>query len=341
VVARLALGSAILAMGCISTPTLGVPGAPEPVVCDASGGSLATTGTTGAGALSVVPTLTGATAAWVPRGGGPVVTQQLAHDARGAAEPVVTWPGRYDRVVAAAVGDQVVLGAVGDDVTWMLAAPFGLPPYRELALLAGSAGASPVVVAGGDRVTPTAGFGGLLVTGFDATWAPHTSQLEILTPNAVDVAAVAVGDEAIAVWPVDGACYVARVFGAARGASTVEPIACRGPRLASTGADVALVFEGSDGVYLARGPAVALHPARAQRLAAGTSPRIVAIGGRYWISYLDATGALVAGFVDDSGLHAIPVDSAPDAHDLAVVGDLPRVFSASGGTLAMAALCAE
>lgn len=323
--------------GCLAPPTLAVPGEPAPVVCE-------TTGATDvlAGELSIAPTFNGATLVWVPAGGGAIGTRRITRDARPAGEVSVAWPGAYQHAVAATMEDQVIVGAIAGDVTFMLSAPLGIAPFRELAILGGLVGESPVVFAGGERLAPTVSYGGLLVNGFDDKWGAHTSELAVLTPQSREVVATAVGREAIAVWSTQEACYLERMYGVSKGATSAEPGACHGPRIAANGGELALVFERPDGVYLARGTAAALHPTQAVRIAAGRAPRIASDTGHFWLSYLDETGAVVVGVLgSDDVLRTLALAGAPATHELAVVGDLPRVFAADSSGLTISALCAD
>ncbi|MDB4958020.1 MAG: hypothetical protein JWO36_5589 [Myxococcales bacterium] len=322
--------------GCLTPPSLAVSGEPVPVVCETTGSAVL------AGELGVAPTFDGATLVWVPPGGGALHSQRFSREARPVSAAVVVWPGAFQHAVVATVDDQVVAGAVAGDVTVMVSAPLGIAPFRELAILGGLAGPSPMVVAGGQRVSTTVSYGGLLVNGFDDKLGVHTSELAVLTTPSLEVAATAVGPHAIAAWSTDDACYTERIFGVGSGATAVEAGPCHAPRIASNGSDVALVFERPDGIYLARGTADALHPASAIRIAAGSAPRIVASGGGFWVSYLDETGTIAAGSIGaDLELRTVALAGAPISHELAVVGDLPRVFAADQRGITISTLCLE
>src|SRR4029079_3027520 len=104
-----------------------------------------------------------------------------------------------------------------------------------------------------------------------------------------------IGADALVAWPTATSCYLTRVFDAVHGESRVTPGRCDAPRLAATDHDVGLVFERDGGVYLARGAASELSPQSATLLGTGRAPRIATDGDRYWVSYLDASGVLVAG----------------------------------------------
>ena len=322
---RLAL---LLVGGCVS-PAIEVAHDPQPAVC-----AQAALPGIGTSSLEVVATPLGATMIWIDGG---VRALRLDPDTRAVGDAALAWPGTFDRASVATIGDQVIVGAVAGDWSWMLAAPLGLPPYRELGILGGLSGESPVVVAGGQRLATTVSYGGMQVNELDATWTPKTSLQMVLTGSARDVAATALGGEAIVVWPTEGACHVARLFDAANGASTTEAVTCGAPRLAASALDVGLVFERDGGVYFARAAASELSPANAVRIGDGRAPRLVAVGDRYWVSYLDATGALVAGWPDQ----LVEVAPAATAHELAIVGGMPRVFAANAEGVAVSTMCVD
>ena len=287
--------------------------------------------------------MTGAVVVWVAPKASSVMAERIGIDGSPADAPVVAWAGSYDAATAATVDDQVVIAAIAGQTTFLVSAPLGVAPYRELGLLGGISGASPMVVAGGERLAPSVGYGGLLVNPFDDVWTIQTSSLAVLTPNATQVAATANDHEAMLAWPTSDSCFIERVFASTRDAGWVEPVVCGLPRLASTDEEAALVYERDGNVYVVHGAPEDLHPAEAILLAAGHAPRIAVVDGVYWVSYLDANNSVVVGAFAANGTFqpiAEPLGSA-DAHELAIVGGSPRVFAATGGTIVSDALCVE
>jgi hypothetical protein len=321
-------GSAVsvLLAGCAAAPVA----TPGPVACAA-----ATTAGPNALQLGVAATSTGASVVWA--GGGPVMRLDLDSKGAALAAPQIAWPGTFDAAIATAVAGRVVVGAVAGETTMLLEAPFGVGAYHEVALLGGIVGTSPVVVAGNQLLAPNLWYGGLLVTSLDATWSPHTAQLGVATASSTELAAIAAGDEAMIAWPAGDACFVERVQSIATGTGSSEVGACRAPRLASIDGGVALAFERPDGVYLAVADTTELHPAQAVLVAAGAqAPRIVASGGQYWLSYIDAGGNVVVQLGD----HTLALGAAI-AHELAVFGGAPRELAIDASGLSVTALCAE
>lgn len=317
-----------LAGGCVA-PTLDVPDEPQPAVCAREVLPI------GATNVEVAATPLGATMVWPTPAG--VMAQRLDRDARAVGEAVLIWPGVYERATIAAIGDQVIVGAVTAELTWMMSAPLGIPPYRELAILGGVVGASPIVTAQSHRLAASVSYGGMQVNAFDATWTPQTALQAVLTGDSHEVAAAS-GDRALVVWPTQDACNIAWLDDAATGESSKQPGRCGAPRLAAT----TLAFERDGGIYVTH----ELSPAIALRIGDGRAPRIAAFGERTWLSYIDASGTLVAGFGDQRPCEAGACDQLvavgpADAHELAIIGGVPRVFAASAGALTVSSLCAE
>ena len=325
-----------LASGCVEAPTALVPDSPVLAVC----GQQRIDGFPTTTQLSIAVTASGTNVLWTPAGGGSLMTQRLATDGHALGDATVAFAGTFSDATAAVVDDQVIVGAVEGDQTWMLAAPLGAPPYRELAIVGGIVGASPIAIAGGQRVTASVSYGGMLVNAFDDTWIARTSTHAVLTPSAREVA-VAHGDrDALVVWPTQDTCYVEQLTDAAHGATWTDAGTCGAPRLASAGTDSALVFERDGDIYLARGAVP--RASDAVRIGSGTEPRIVAVGTTLWLSYTDATGAVIAGMVDGGlDVHTLPLDGAATAHELAVAGGVPRVYAVGPAGLTVSALCTE
>jgi hypothetical protein len=286
--------------------------------------------------LSVTSSTWGTTAAWITPSG--VMTQRFADDGSPAETAGLAWPGTFDSTTVASVDDYVVLSAVAGEVSVMANASFGQRPYRELGLLSGIAGASPVVVAGGDPVSASVSWGGLLVNGFDAQWNVITAELSVLTPNASEVTMTANAEQALVVWPTGDACFFEAVYDKATGSDWSDPVTCSAPRLASTASDAALVFERDGGIYFVRAAPAQLHASNATRIAAGSMPRIVAIGDAYWVGYLDAAGEVV---IARPGTSAALSLRAADLFELTVVGGTPQIFATAGDVLDVSTVCSD
>jgi hypothetical protein len=337
---RKALPAAVaLAGGCVSAPSLAVQEQPQPVVCATSRLAQPASVTS----LAVAPTSEGAALVWTA--GGPVMREPLTPDLAPVLEPAEAWPGSYDAVTASVSGDLVIVGALSGDGSYLLEAPFGYGVYRDLAILGGRVGAPPIATAGGEQMTAAVWYGGLRVNAIDDSWQVRTSQLGVSSAHATELAITAAGREAMIAWPTTDACYIERVIDPANGTGWIDPVACPSPRLASTGrdADVALVYEGTEGVYLARATVADLHATAATLVAPGArAPRIAADGGGYWLGFVDASGAAQAGLVGSDGvLRTTTVAQSALAIELAVVGDEPRMFAVDDSGTTIATLCAE
>ena len=281
-----------------------------------------------AGALAIAPVNGGASVVWAD--GANVVRVELDGNGAALGAPEVIATGTYARAVAATVGDRVVVGASSGDTTSVFGAALGIAPYRELALIGGVAGSSPVVTAGGTKLAPSVWYGGLLVAALDDTWIAHTAELAVLTPASTEVAATDVGDSAAIVWSTADRCYVEVATSATTGTTWSVPGACHAPHVAALGEDVTLAFERADGVYVG-------DLNGAQLIAPGArAPRVAAAGGQMWLAYIDESGDAVAGVAGDL------VSLGPASQvELAVFGGAPRVVTSGDGGLVTTALCAE
>ncbi|HSD89103.1 MAG TPA: hypothetical protein VLB44_16355, partial [Kofleriaceae bacterium] len=135
-------------------------------------------------------------------------------------------------------------------------------------------------------------------------------------------------------------CYIEQLADAAHGTTWTDAAGCLAPRLASAVTDSALVFERDGDIYLARG--VVPRASDAVRIGAGSEPRIIAVGTTFWLSYVDATGAVIAGVVDDGlRVRTLPLDGAATALELAVAGGVPHLYAAGPAGLTVSALCTQ
>ena len=188
----------------------------------------------------------------------------------------------------------------------------------------------------------TAGPSGVNVAGFDASW--HQLGAARLAPGAIGLAATSSGADALVAWSTNAGCTVEQL-GFVRTATGLS--ACRAPRLAAGIGDRAeLAYEGVGGVwvgdlYMSGNNAIA----STRKVGAyGRSPRIAFDGQRYWMTYIDARGTLVVGFLsqDLNTLVSFALDDvtpAADAYDLKIVDGQAVVFSASASGYAAHGLC--
>ena len=234
-------------------------------------------------------------------------------------------------IVSAVTGNTTVVSMISDDFTRI----------DLLAKLDGNL-AAPIVDANGLHLALTAGPSGLNVAGFTASWQEKGAAQ--LASTAIGMDATAIGADALVAWSTPTGCTVEQL-GTPRTATGLT--ACRSPRLAAgPGFRAELAYEDSHGVrvgdlYMSGNNAIASTHAIG---AAGRSPRIAFDGERYWMTYIDARGNVVVGFLapnlDTLVSFALEdVSPNPDAYDLKIVGGQPWVFSADATGFAAHALC--
>lgn len=255
--------------------------------------------------LAVVTTATGASVFTVPVAGGAIRGFQV--DGRGAqASALLTVRDDQKFVgVTAGVTDGrlVVAGQTGDRVTLDLVRD-DLGAVHALGELEGTfAGQLPVVTSRDHRLAIAAGDDGVLARSFDGALWQATDSAKLAAEGAVSLASAAYLDDAMIVWSnTSGECHLRRV---AAGTESVRKFGCDEPRLATDPArrGGTLVYEDRGDVYRTQ-VLVGGESELANRTLVATgasSPRVVFDGARTWISYVDARGDLVVGFLDARG----------------------------------------
>ncbi len=336
---RIVVLSVSVLAGCTDRASVTPSAEVQPYVCASS----TIAAVTPSAAIAIAPVSDGEVVLWAPPG-GQVMQQRLDQSAAPIGDPEVVWKWPATSLSAALIDDTMVVGAVSGDGTYLLGAPLGVAPYRDLTILNGSSGTSPIVVAGGDRLAPSVSYGGLLLTSFDASWQPHTSELSVLTAESHELAATALDGEAVVAWPTaDDTCYFESASDEATGATRSATLACRAPRFAATSTEVVLAFERGYDIVTTRGTPATIDMADATTIAGGHSPRLVADGDRVWLSYLDPNGQIVVGVLGDDGsmkATTIPGDE-PTGHELAVTNGVAQTFATTPAGLVATSVCTD
>jgi hypothetical protein len=160
--------------------------------------------------------------------------------------------------------------------------------------------------------------------------------------------AATMGHSTVVAWTTKASCYMMTMFVAQPG-PTSSTAACPSPRLAIDSATQhgQLVFEATDGIRV-RGTQHTSFAGESQLIAhAGSAPRVLWDGHRFWISYLDATGAIVVGYLDggDSGKYVSTTVVGPkpgaSAYELAMIDGQVWVVSFVSEGIAASRLCIE
>lgn len=173
----------------------------------------------------------------------------------------------------------------------------------ELAKIAGGIVAKPALLPVGTlSILPVGGDQGVTLAGFSGVQPVGKTQIATAEPVTGLTAAPDAGDALVA-WSTASTCGLARLAGLTPGPVKQVASPCATPRLAADPASgtEALVYTAGDAVLLryfagdqlARPPELLRSQARA--------PRIAFDGTRYWVTYLDVHGDVIAGYVDNGG----------------------------------------
>jgi len=194
-------------------------------------------------------------------------------------------------------------------------------------LLPGSIANPAFQIADGVNFVPVADDQGLRLERFDNAWQVSTMRAA-KTEAATGLAAAPMGHSTVAAWSTKANCYMMTLFTASPGPLATMPEACTSPRLAIDGASQVgqLVFESTDGIRMLTTKHTSFDGVSQLLRRDGTAPRVLWDGHRFWISYLDARGDIVVGYLDqgDTGhfISTAVVGPKPgsSAYDLVMIG---------------------
>jgi hypothetical protein len=300
--------------------------------------------------LQVVRTDSGATVLTVPKDGGAVRAFRV--DQRGDLidRDMVTL--RDDQnftsvsgsvaaerfVVASVVGDKVLLDIFRDD----------LGARHELAEVSGTLAAdSAVLTARETQIALVGGADGVTANGFAGGLWESTTPVTVTKDPVVSITAAPFIDDTILAWSTTSkTCHVQRFAGKQE---SVQPFGCNDARIAMNASALRgqLVFVEEGIVYrsdiVVGGEIELANKVRIAEFA--SSPRVAFDGSKFWISYINVHGDVVAGFVDSQGRFASRAleGTRPDAeaYDLSVFSDGPWVVNTTDSVLAAKRMCAR
>jgi hypothetical protein len=152
------------------------------------------------------------------------------------------------------------------------------------------------------------------------------------------------GSSTVAAWATKTECFMMTMFTAQPGPMDKLPEACTSPQLAIDSATQIghLVFEGNDGIHILETSHVRFVDASKLLRAGGTSPRVLFDGQRFWVSYLDASGQIVVGYLDGSHLNSTTVvgpNPGARGYDLAMIAGQVWVVAFDGSGYSASRLC--
>jgi hypothetical protein len=340
------------------TPETGVDtvqngtGTPLPITAPQVCGDMSWKTTIGGAAvdISLVPTSSGAQALAVPQGGGALsayaLDKQMNLQAIGAS---LTIDDAFTAVSASSVRGYLVATAADASSLEVDMLANDLSKAATITKLAPGYIAKPAFQRSDTfDFIPVADATGLRLEGFDASWQAKTIRVATSEP-ATGMTAATMGHATVAAWATKARCYMTAVFGPQPGPLASVPEACVSPRLAidSATARGQLVYEASDGIRM-MSTELTSFVGSSQRIAqSGSAPRVLWDGHRFWISYLDATGAIVVGYLDggDTGKYVSTMVVGPrpgaSAYELAMIDGQVWVVSFVSDGIAASRLCIE
>lgn len=294
----------------------------------------------------------GATLLGAPLSGGALtgfVTNERMDMQGDSITKVAASNAAFDKVTVAYMQDRPVTTAVADGAVYvhMLDENLGSPQY--IAKLPGTATAEGTFFkAQGNIVMPVATSTGLWMHRFvDDSLEPSDSKLFAASKPVVSLTTAQFGTNMMTAWTTETECHLMVNTTFEPGVHTMVNRPCPSPRLSlneSTG-DAVLLFDSAEGIRL-----MPIHitmfggDAKVIRSDA-SSPRTLFDGQRFWVSYLDARGDVVVGFLDKD-LHPRTLSlGAPKperaAYEFVMIDGRPTIFSVEDTGYTAYSMCVD
>jgi len=321
--------SALAPAQCEATGSLGTPSSPD---VD----------------LAVATTPTGASLFWVAIAGGSLRGVDLGTDR--IATPITTIvTGSFTESSAAYLDGHLLATGLTGSRSLVQDVPQPIAAGVEIGNFGGDHVAkSNLVHAGPDRVLATS-CSDVQYHSFDASWAGMESTYSYSSPQTDHVDITQVGARALTVISTGTQCDYFVATNRSTSTTRSSQISCEGARMASDGVDqIAMLVETSGGdVALVIDATDTVSAANALPIAVGSAPRVLRFDNRYWVTYVDPTGHIVIGFLDDTGMlltrTLTDATTTPRGYELAMFDGSPWVFAVDPGTSALYGrrLCAQ
>jgi hypothetical protein len=303
-----------------------------PAVCGVQSWTTNITGDAGMN-VSVAPHPDGAAVLATPRVGGSLTGFVLDTRMNMVSVNKVAIDGAFTQVVASYVENRLVSTAVQDGAvfTHLLDDDMGNPQFT--AKLPGTFIADPAFYkTQADLVMPVAGDDGLWLHRFNASLEPVDSKLVIASNPARSLTAAQMGVAMLTAWSTDSECYIALTSTFGAGVNTRMPVACADPRISvGQGGQAVMVFNSPDGVRMMSIQASQFGGDAHVLRGATAHPRTLFDGDRFWISYLDERGDIIAGFLDGNRklvtMSLAGLKPEAGAYEMAMVDGAPWVFA--------------
>lgn len=290
----------------------------------------------------------GATLVSAPRAGGSLYGFNLDPRMDMIGDGLKILDGTFDNVSVSYVGGRPVTTSVADGAIHVNLLDENLQNPQYITKLPGSYVGEPAFYeAQGNIVMPVANDTGLWMYRFDDGLEPLGSKHFLTTAPARSITVSQLGTAMMTSWSTDTSCYLHVNTTYEAGVTATVEAPCNEPKIAvnQTNGDGVMLFDSVEGIRL-----MSLHTtmmggdARVIR-ADGTSPRTLFDGTNFWVSYLDARGDIVVGFLDANNNPVTMSLGAPKpdriGYELVEIEGSPWVFSIDADGYSAYRMCVE
>lgn len=277
----------------------------------------------------------GATLLGVPSEGSPMFgfnVRTYADDLGDGTKVPIS--GTFDHVSVSYVNDRPVSTATAGGAVFVHALDENLDNPQYITKLRGSFVGEPAFYwAQNNLVMPVVDDSGLWLHRFDDSLEPIDSKQILATKPATALAVAQLGGAVMSAWSTDTECYMSINATYGDGVTARVGQACPSPQLATNQLtrEGVMLFDSPEGVRLMAFNSTKLGGEAPIIRSDASSPRTLFDGTNYWVTYLDARGDIVIGFLD-ANRHPVTMslnDPRPErnAYELTLVDGEPWVFS--------------
>lgn len=298
--------------------------------------------------VSVVARPDGATVLATPRAGGIMQGFVLDDRMNMITTNKIAVDGAFTQVVASYVGNRLTSTSVQSGAVFLHLLDDDLANPQFTAKFPGTYVPEPAFYqTQADLVMPIGGDDGLWFHRLADSFEPISSVHVATTMPVRSLAAAQMGVALLTAWSTDSECYMMLSSTFGPGPDTRMGVACADPRLSvnqKTGEGV-MVFNSPEGVRMMPvqqtqfgGDAKLLRPDTA-------APRTLFDGTNFWISYLDARGDIIVGFLDEHrnivSMSLAGPKPEQGAYELVMVDGNPWVFSLGDAGYSAYRMCVD
>lgn len=290
----------------------------------------------------------GATLVSAPLAGGSLYGVNLDPRMEMIGEVTKIVTGTYDNVSVSYVGGRPVTTSISDGAIYVNILDEDLQYPQLVTKIPGTYVAEPAFYnMQGYSVMPVANDTGLWMHRFDDGLEPMGTRHLLTTAPARSITVSQLGTSMLTSWSTDTSCYLHLNTTFDAGVTATLEAPCNEPKVAvnQTSGDGVMLFDSAEGIRL-----MTLHKtmmggdARVIRSEA-TSPRTLFDGTNFWVSYLDARGDIVVGFLNENNNPVTMSLGAakPDrlGYELVEIDGSPWVFSIDADGYSGYRMCVE